>query len=229
MFDRVAVFGCGGTGGYLIEPLARLLHTTQWAGQFTLCDGDRFAERNLVRQPFPARYLGRNKAEVHAERLQELFGDFPVTVVDRYVDEDTVAALVPEATAVFACVDNHPTRVLLGVRVAELDNGLLIAPGNELLDGSVVCHWRRARKNLTQPLLQRHPELGQSARKRARVDCATRAAAGETQLLPTNLWAAAASLYAFYRIYQQQRHTKWRMPPQEVYFDLVDGNSRTQD
>ena len=42
---KVAVIGCGGLGGYVIEMLART-----GVGHIVCCDGDFFTESNLNRQ-----------------------------------------------------------------------------------------------------------------------------------------------------------------------------------
>lgn len=64
----VAVIGCGGLGGYIIEELARL-----GVGQIVAVDPDVFEESNLNRQLFsslPA--LGRAKVAVAAERVGQI-------------------------------------------------------------------------------------------------------------------------------------------------------------
>ena len=64
----VAVVGCGGQGGYVIEYLARL-----GIKAILIWDGDRFEESNLNRQ-IGCTYstIGRNKAEVLCERFKEI-------------------------------------------------------------------------------------------------------------------------------------------------------------
>jgi molybdopterin/thiamine biosynthesis adenylyltransferase len=63
--SRVAVVGCGGLGGYLVEQLARL-----GVGRIAVIDPDVFEEHNLNRQLLssPAA-LGRPKVAVAAERV----------------------------------------------------------------------------------------------------------------------------------------------------------------
>ena len=66
--SHVAVVGCGGLGGHVIEGLARL-----GIGHITIIDPDVFEEHNLNRQTFcTISNLGKNKAEVTAERIYEL-------------------------------------------------------------------------------------------------------------------------------------------------------------
>ena len=64
--SRVAVFGLGGVGGYVVEALARA-----GVGTLDLIDGDRVAESNLNRQIIALHStVGRYKAEVAAERVK---------------------------------------------------------------------------------------------------------------------------------------------------------------
>ena len=64
----VAVIGCGGLGGYLIEYLARI-----GVGSIRCIDGDVFEESNLNRQLLssPA-LLGTSKAAAAAARIREI-------------------------------------------------------------------------------------------------------------------------------------------------------------
>lgn len=64
----VAVIGCGGVGSYAAEALARA-----GIGRITLMDGDAVAESNLNRQLVAlTSTLGRNKAEIMAERIRDI-------------------------------------------------------------------------------------------------------------------------------------------------------------
>lgn len=64
--SRVAVFGLGGVGGYVVEALARI-----GVGTLDLIDGDRVAESNINRQILALHpTVGRYKTEVAAERVK---------------------------------------------------------------------------------------------------------------------------------------------------------------
>ena len=66
--SRVAVIGCGGLGGYVIEELARL-----GVGTLVAIDPDIFQEHNLNRQILSTTdALGRAKVELAAERVAEI-------------------------------------------------------------------------------------------------------------------------------------------------------------
>lgn len=72
---RVAVFGIGGVGGYVVEALAR-----SGVGALDLVDDDTVALTNLNRQII-ATYdtIGRSKVEVAAERVRSINPDCRVT------------------------------------------------------------------------------------------------------------------------------------------------------
>jgi len=66
--SSVAVIGCGGLGGYIVEELARL-----GVGKIVVIDFDVFEEHNLNRQLFssPA-HLGTAKVAAAAKRIGEI-------------------------------------------------------------------------------------------------------------------------------------------------------------
>ena len=67
---KVCVVGCGGTGGFVSESLARLLPPEV---VLLLVDHDRVEEPNLVRQNFYKNELGIFKSEALARRLSAKF------------------------------------------------------------------------------------------------------------------------------------------------------------
>ena len=70
--EVIVVVGVGGTGGFVAEGLCRLTHGSQLP--ILLIDPDRVEERNLVRQAFYPKDLGKFKSQVVAERLAALYG-----------------------------------------------------------------------------------------------------------------------------------------------------------
>lgn len=77
--SHVAVIGCGGLGGHVIEGLVRL-----GIGHLTIIDPDIFEEHNLNRQTFcTMSVLGQSKADVTAQRIRELN---PAVTVTSHVD-----------------------------------------------------------------------------------------------------------------------------------------------
>ncbi len=72
---RVALFGVGGVGGYVAEALIRC-----GVGSLDFYDNDRVALSNLNRQLIALRStVGRDKADVMAERLRDINPDAKIT------------------------------------------------------------------------------------------------------------------------------------------------------
>ena len=71
---KLIMLGAGGTGGYVAPHLYRLLHTLERPVKVIIVDGDIVEEKNLIRQNFVASDIGRNKAQVLAERYASAFG-----------------------------------------------------------------------------------------------------------------------------------------------------------
>ena len=73
---RVAVFGIGGVGGYVVEALAR-----SGVGAFDLIDSDTVALSNLNRQIIATRdTIGKYKTEVMRDRIYSICPDTEVEV-----------------------------------------------------------------------------------------------------------------------------------------------------
>lgn len=73
---RVAVFGIGGVGGYVVEALAR-----SGVGAFLLVDSDRICESNINRQIIAThKTVGQYKVDVMKERVLDINPDANVEV-----------------------------------------------------------------------------------------------------------------------------------------------------
>ena len=105
----VAVIGCGGLGGYLIEYLTRI-----GVGSIRCVDGDTFQESNLNRQLLSTvSLLGVNKAEAAADRVKAINPDVQITAIPVFLDADNAEDLIKDCDAVFDGLDNiHSRRIL---------------------------------------------------------------------------------------------------------------------
>ena len=82
---RVAVFGIGGVGGYVVEALAR-----SGVGAFDLVDSDTVALSNLNRQIIATRdTMGKYKTEVMRDRIHSICPDTEVNVRNCFYLPDT--------------------------------------------------------------------------------------------------------------------------------------------
>ncbi len=101
----VAVIGCGGLGGFVIEELARL-----GVGRMLLCDPDTFSPSNRNRQLLAlAETIGQSKARVAARRIRSIHPRLrAVPLNGRFEEHET--ALFTDAEAVVDCLDSLAAR-----------------------------------------------------------------------------------------------------------------------
>jgi PRTRC genetic system ThiF family protein len=153
---RVLVLGCGGTGAYVISHLARFLSVASSAvpphrrprrrvPSLFIADGDFVEEKNLIRQHFIYQDVGKNKAEVLAERYSAAFG-IDISVIPKDIeDAKSLQEIVNnrgESSLIIGCVDNNATRQLIHKCYFNKDaqgRVFWIDSGNEEVSGQVVC------------------------------------------------------------------------------------------
>lgn len=112
----VAIIGCGGLGGHLIELLTRV-----GIGSIRAVDGDVFEESNLNRQLLAVMdTLGRSKAEVAAERAASIDPAVRVAAFPVFLDRTNVHSLIHGCDAVLDALDNTEARRILANACTEL-------------------------------------------------------------------------------------------------------------
>lgn len=88
----VAVIGLGGVGAVAAEMVARA-----GVGRMVLLDSDCVSLSNKNRQLLALdSTLGRPKTEVLRERLLDINPALQLTVIDRYLDEENIAEILPQ-------------------------------------------------------------------------------------------------------------------------------------
>lgn len=155
---RVVLFGVGGTGGYCLQQLARLLYglkaerSESWAAprlnpggagtqdepdhvpDVLLVDGDEISEANLRRQYFLSQDVRKNKALVLSERYGAAYG-LKISAYPKYLEPGTdFSALVPEGSLVVGCVDNAATRRLLHEHLSAYEDVVYLDAGNAAVE-----------------------------------------------------------------------------------------------
>jgi molybdopterin-synthase adenylyltransferase len=106
---RVAVVGCGGLGGHILEMLARL-----GIGQITAIDGDVFEASNLNRQLLSRPdNLGQSKALEAKKHLEKINPDVKVTALHICLDPDNAVEILRGHDLVCDALDNVSSRKTL--------------------------------------------------------------------------------------------------------------------
>lgn len=115
--SRVAIVGCGGLGGYVIEELTRL-----GVGHITAWDYDCFEEHNINRQ-INARInnIGESKVEVAALRVKAINPVVDFVGLHCRFDEQNSAEFLTDMQVVIDALDNIPTRLALANTCCKLN------------------------------------------------------------------------------------------------------------
>jgi molybdopterin/thiamine biosynthesis adenylyltransferase len=107
--STVAIVGCGGLGGWIIEGLARM-----GVGHLILIDGDTFGENNLNRQALCTETnVGQLKTEAARERVSRVNAATEVTLHPVMADEESMREMLAGADVVVDALDTLPTRLVL--------------------------------------------------------------------------------------------------------------------
>jgi molybdopterin/thiamine biosynthesis adenylyltransferase len=124
--SSVAVVGCGGLGGYVIEELARL-----GVGRIIAIDPDVFEEHNLNRQLLSSPdNLGKAKVEAASRRIGEINPSVTLVPVRSALSRENGAGLLGGCRVAVDCLDSITVRLEL----AEVCTGL----GIPLVHGAIA-------------------------------------------------------------------------------------------
>ncbi len=140
---KVAVVGCGGLGGHIIEMLARL-----GIGHLTVIDGDVFEPSNLNRQLLcKPDNLGSPKAVEAEKRVRLINPDIKVTARKAFINEDNASDLLEGHDVICDALDNVSSRKIVAKAAEDLKIPMVFAaiagwyaqigtmmPGSRLLD-----------------------------------------------------------------------------------------------
>lgn len=140
---NVAVVGCGGLGGYVLEMLGRL-----GVGRLTAIDGDVFEESNLNRQLLSqTALLGTSKSDAARERMAAVNPEISVTARHEWLTADNASSLLSGHDVIVDALDTISARLILQQAAASLGIPLVhgaiggwygqvtvILPGDRTLD-----------------------------------------------------------------------------------------------
>jgi PRTRC genetic system ThiF family protein len=212
---KIIMLGAGGTGGHVAPNLYRLLHTLKRPVGVIIADGDIVEEKNLIRQNFISSDIGRNKAQVLAERYASAFGMEVHYIPDFVEDESKLAELIkPDVymsspysnqhaegiSILIGAVDNNRSRQICHQVFKKADNLIYIDSGNGEYTGQVVCGIRRKGKTYYKPIGDLYPDILDDKDKfPTELSCAE-ASVSAPQSIVANIMAATAVVSYLYNI-----------------------------
>jgi PRTRC genetic system ThiF family protein len=144
------IIGAGGNGAYLIRDFIRqvkiqndrLAANRKTLHSVTIVDADDIEDKNLLRQNFIRSDVGKNKAEVMANRYGAAFGT-EISYVSQYIESAdhllNIASSKDGYPVFMGAVDNNATRKLIWEAWKKTSGSFWIDAGNEEYGGQVVC------------------------------------------------------------------------------------------
>jgi len=225
----VALVGCGGTGSHVAQALARIaVHaaSSQDPPRLIFIDGDTVEEKNVGRQLFTPQDVGRNKAQVLAERFSRLFG-LRIEAIPEMASVDTLKRLWPkdgrahqfeQVGILVGCVDSATGRRSLDAALQQQPWALWLDCGNHEDAGQVSVGTHTSPLDLRPPtklglcaqlpapsLID--PEILDATPRRRREDCAAAMEDNLQGLMVNTQVAAIAAVYLERLIIRRQLQT----------------------
>ena len=127
---KVAIFGIGGVGSYVVEALARV-----GIGRFILVDSDDVSITNINRQIIATtRTIGEPKVEVAKEGILEINNKAKVEIYKEFFTSNTKGILDDSISYIVDAVDTVTAKIELVVRANKLDIPIIssMGTGNKL-------------------------------------------------------------------------------------------------
>ena len=127
---KVAIFGIGGVGSFVVEGLARA-----GVGKFILVDNDKVSITNLNRQIIAThKTVGKSKVQVARERILEINPKAKVEVYEEFFMPETKGILDETVDYIVDSVDTVTAKIELVARANELKIPIIscMGTGNKL-------------------------------------------------------------------------------------------------
>lgn len=127
---KVAIFGIGGVGSFVVEGLARA-----GIGNFILVDNDKIAESNLNRQIIATtKTIGRLKVEICKERILEINPDAKVEIYPDFFMPDSREFFDNKVDYIVDAIDTVTAKIELVIRANKLNIPIIssMGTGNKL-------------------------------------------------------------------------------------------------
>lgn len=234
---RITIIGLGGIGSHLADDVARLLVARGDDATLTVVDGKHYEARKRTRQAFAE---AGNKAAAKQRELRTAFPTLRVEAMAEFLSPENAAFVILPSEIVLVCVDNHRTRKLVADVAATVEDCTVIAGGNDSgTYGTVLVHLRRNGADVNPPITVDHPEIANPAdRAPWEMSCEELAAAGETQVLATNVAVASAMLNTCWALLDDPAGFVARVGPQdegaivdlgydEIHLDIIGNRMRS--
>ena len=128
--SKVAIFGIGGVGSYVVEALARV-----GIGSFILIDSDKITKTNINRQIIATtKTIGKLKVDVAKERILEINPNAHVKTYAEFFKQDSSIFLDNSINYIIDAIDTVSSKIELITKAKELNIPIIssMGTGNKL-------------------------------------------------------------------------------------------------
>ena len=128
--SKVAIFGIGGVGSYVVEALARV-----GIGSFILIDSDKITKTNINRQIIATtKTIGKLKVDVAKERILEINPNATVKTYAEFFKQDSSIFLDNSINYIIDAIDTVSSKIELITKAKELNISIIssMGTGNKL-------------------------------------------------------------------------------------------------
>lgn len=128
--SKVAIFGIGGVGSYVVEGLARA-----GVGKFILIDNDKITLSNINRQIIAThKTVGKAKVEVCKQRILEINPDAEVETYEEFFMPESKEILDESVDYIIDAIDTVTAKIELVIRADKLNIPIIssMGTGNKL-------------------------------------------------------------------------------------------------
>ena len=128
--SKVAIFGIGGVGSYVVEGLARA-----GIGHFVLIDNDEVSISNINRQIIATtKTIGKSKVEIAKQRILEINPEADVQICQEFFMPETEGVLDESISYIVDAIDTVTSKIELVLRANKLNIPIIssMGTGNKL-------------------------------------------------------------------------------------------------
>ena len=128
--SKVAIFGLGGVGSYVVEALARA-----GVGNFILVDNDIISETNINRQIIATyKTIGKPKIQIEKERILEINPNAKVKIFKEFFMPESPDFIDENVSYIVDAIDTITAKIELVVRAKKMNKPIIscMGTGNKL-------------------------------------------------------------------------------------------------